>query len=86
LGHYPLDRSIARPLTQAADTLDAAANAELPLGAALPPSRGEIARLLTATDRLTQVLGERQRRELVHNDLDRTWQATRRANLANLAS
>jgi methyl-accepting chemotaxis protein len=31
------------------------------------------------------VLGERQRRELVHDDLDRTWQASRRVNLSNLA-
>jgi methyl-accepting chemotaxis protein len=78
-------RSIARPLTQVAATLEAVAFAELPSGGALPASRGEIARLLIETDRLTEVLGERQRRELVHDDLDRTWQATRRANLSNLA-
>jgi methyl-accepting chemotaxis protein len=29
--------------------------------------------------------GERQRRELVHDDLDRTWQASRRINLSALA-
>ena len=40
---------------------------------------------VAATDRLADVLGERQRRELVHNDLDRTWQAARRVNLSNLA-
>jgi methyl-accepting chemotaxis protein len=31
------------------------------------------------------VLGERQRREIVHSDLDRTWQAARRINLSGLA-
>ena len=44
-----------------------------------------MARLMSATDRLADVLVERQRRELVHNDLDRTWQASRRVNLSNLA-
>jgi methyl-accepting chemotaxis protein len=51
----------------------------------LPPNRGEISRLIVTTERLAEVLGERQRRELVHNDLDRTWQASRRINLSNLA-
>jgi methyl-accepting chemotaxis protein len=41
--------------------------------------------LAAVTDRLAAVLGERQRRELVHSDLDRTWQATRRVKLSNLA-
>ncbi len=78
-------RGIVRPLAQVADTLDAIAYAELDSTTPLQPTRGEIARLLTATDRLADVIGERQRRELVHNDLDRTWQAARRANLSNLA-
>ena len=51
---------------------------------ALPAARDEIAHLGAATDRLAEVLGERQRREFVHDDLDRTWQAARRVNLANL--
>lgn len=85
LGVWAVICSIARPLTQVAATLEAIAYAELPSGGALPARRGEIARLLTETDRLTEVLGERQRRELVHDDLDRTWQATRRTNLSNLA-
>ncbi len=79
-------RSITRPIAEVADTLDAIAHAELQSAAPLPPSRGSLARLLAATDRLAEVLGERQRRELVHNDLDRTWQAARRANLSSLAS
>ena len=78
-------RAIIRPLAQVVDTLDAIAYAELDSTAQLQPTRGEIARLLAATDRLADVIGERQRRELVHNDLDRTWQAARRANLSNLA-
>ena len=78
-------RGIVRPLAQVADTIDALAYAELDSSTPLPPSRGEIARLVTATDRLAEVIGERQRRELVHNDLDRTWQASRRNNLSNLA-
>jgi methyl-accepting chemotaxis protein len=78
-------RSIVRPLAQVADTLDAIAYAELDSATPLQPIRGEIARLLAATDRLTDVIGERQRRELVHNDLDRTWQASRRDNLSSLA-
>ena len=78
-------REIVRPLAQVADTLDAIAYAELDSAAPLQPTRGEIARLLAATDRLADVIGERQRRELVHNDLDRTWQAARRVNLSNLA-
>ncbi len=78
-------RGIARPLAEAADTLDAIAYAELESVAPLPPGRSEMARLLVVTERLANVLGERQRRELVHNDLDRTWQASRRVNLSNLA-
>ena len=78
-------RGIARPLSEAADTLEAIADSELRAHPPLPVRRGEIARLLAATDRLAEVLGERQRRELVHNDLDRTWQASRRVNLSNLA-
>jgi methyl-accepting chemotaxis protein len=76
---------IARPLAEAADTIEAIASAELESAQPLPRSRGEIAGLIAATDRLADVLGERQRRELVHNDLDRTWQASRRVNLSNLA-
>jgi methyl-accepting chemotaxis protein len=78
-------RGIVRPIGQVADTLDAIAYAELESAAPLQPTRGEIERLLAATDRLADVIGERQRRELVHNDLDRAWQASRRINLSSLA-
>ncbi len=78
-------RSLARPLVAAIDTMDAIACAELHCAPPLPVSRGELARLIAVTDRLAEVLGERQRRELVHSDLDRTWQASRRAKLSSLA-
>jgi methyl-accepting chemotaxis protein len=84
-GVLGIARGIARPLAQASDTLDAIAYAELHSAAPLKSGRCEIARLIATTERLAEVLGERQRRELVHNDLDRTWQASRRINLSNLA-
>ena len=78
-------RGIVRPIIQVADTIDAIAYAELQSATPIAPTRGDIARLLATTDRLADIIGERQRRELVHNDLDRAWQAARRANLSNLA-
>ncbi len=84
-GVLAVARSIARPLTGAIETLDAIGRAELNVQPSLQRHRGEIAHLVATTDRLADVLGERQRRELVHGDLDRTWQATRRVKLSNLA-
>ncbi len=78
-------RGIAQPLADAAGALDAIAYSELASSAPSPAIRGEIACLIATTERLANVLGERQRRELVHDDLDRTWQAARRLNLSNLA-
>jgi len=78
-------RGIARPLAQVTDTIDAIAYAELESAEPSASDRGEIARLVAATDKLAEVIGERQRRELVHNDLDRAWQAARRNNLSNMA-
>jgi methyl-accepting chemotaxis protein len=78
-------RSIARPLKNVAETIDALAYAELGTESSAGASRDEVSRLVAATDRLAETLGERQRREMVHNDLDRAWQATRRVNLSNLA-
>ena len=48
-------RGIVRPLAQAADTIDAIAYAELESATPLQPGRGEIARLIAATDRLADV-------------------------------
>jgi methyl-accepting chemotaxis protein len=78
-------RSIARPLAEVAETLDALAYAELDSAQTPSSSRNEVSRLVASTDRLAETLGERQRRELVHNDLDRAWQAARRLNLGSLA-
>jgi methyl-accepting chemotaxis protein len=80
-----LGRSIARPVAEVIDTIDAIAYAEMNSATQPLPVRGEIAQLQAATERLAEILGERQRRELVHDDLDRTWQAARRQNLSNLA-
>ena len=82
---FAIARSIARPLAGVAQTLDAMAYGELELAPTGSPSRDEVVRLVAAVDRLAETLGERQRRELVHSDLDRAWQATRRVNLSNLA-
>jgi methyl-accepting chemotaxis protein len=84
-GVLTIVRAIKRPLDGAIDTLDAMTRAELNSPPPLRHHRGEIAHLVAVTDRLAEVLGERQRRELVHSDLDRTWQATRRVKLSNLA-
>ena len=78
-------RDIARSLAHIGDTIEAIAHGELQTSPRLPPVRNELSRLIAATDHLADVLGERQRRERVHADLDRTWQASRRANLSNLA-
>ncbi len=78
-------RSIARPLVNAVATMDAIACAELNSAPPLPASRSELTRLVAVIDRLAEVLGERQRREHVHSDLDRAWQASRRIKLSNLA-
>jgi methyl-accepting chemotaxis protein len=81
---WVLGKSIARPLVDAANSLDAMACAELGSAPPLEKNRNEVTHILTATDRLADVLGERQRREIVHSDLDRTWQASRRSNLSSL--
>ncbi len=78
-------RGMTRSLAHIGDSIEAIAHAELESMPSLPPERSELTRLIAATDRLAEVLGERQRRERVHDDLDRTWQAARRANLSNLA-
>ena len=84
-GVLVIARSMARPLAEAADAIDAMACAELESAPPLPALRGELAHLGAAIERLAEVLGERQRRELIHADLDRTWQASRRITLSNLA-
>jgi methyl-accepting chemotaxis protein len=82
---FAVARSIARPLRAAIETVDALAYAELGTETSARPCRDEASHLTAASDRLAETLGERQRREIVHNDLDRAWQAARRTNLSNLA-
>jgi methyl-accepting chemotaxis protein len=84
-GVLAIARSIGRPVAEAADAADAMACAELESAPALSATRGELAHLGVAIERLAEVLGERQRRELIYSDLDRTWQASRRVSLSNLA-
>ena len=80
-----LARSVVRQVKQATETIHSIAAAELPSARPEAPSRDELAALSAAASRLADVLNERQRRDLVHHDLDRTWQALRRGNLSNLA-
>ncbi len=79
-------RSFAEPLTRATVVLDAIAHGELGSSPDESRARSETKRLVDATANLAEVIGERQRRELVHRDLDRAWQASRRVNLSNLTS
>ena len=66
-------RSISEPIAEAAETIDALADAELnSVPPAEFPDRCEITRVASAAARLADVMRERQRRELVHDDLDRT--------------
>jgi len=85
VGALATARSIGRPLADAGDAVDAMACAELESAPRLPVMRSEIAYLGAAAERLAEALGERQRRELVHGDLDRTWRASRRVKLSGLA-
>jgi len=78
-------RDVAQSLAHIGDTIEAIARAELQSSPQLPHVRNELSRLVAATNHLAEVLGERQRRERVQDDLDRAWQSVRRANLSNLA-
>ncbi len=80
-------RTISEPITEAAETIDALAYAELNSAPqAVYLDRCEMTRVASAAARLADLMRERQRRELVHDDLDRTWQASRRLNLSDMAN
>jgi methyl-accepting chemotaxis protein len=79
-----ITRGTARSLAEAADTPEAIAEAELRSRPSSPASRAKSC-VCSRPPTGLPVLGERQRREPVHIDLDRTWQASRRVNLSNLA-
>ncbi|HEX5507355.1 MAG TPA: methyl-accepting chemotaxis protein, partial [Pseudolabrys sp.] len=78
--------SFTLPLSRAVETIDAIAHSELGSAPAESRARNETTRVVDAAANLAEVIGERQRREFVHQDLDRTWQASRRVNLSNLTS
>ncbi len=78
-------RRLSHSLSGAADVINALADAELENSVPVAIARDEVGHVVEATERLAEVLKERQRREIVHNDLDRTWQATRRVALSGLA-
>ncbi|MBV9261235.1 MAG: PilZ domain-containing protein [Pseudolabrys sp.] len=80
-----LAAGLSHALINAADVIEVLASAELENSAQGPKARNEISRVVEAAEHLSEVLRERQRRELVHADLDRTWQAARRINLSGLA-
>ncbi len=84
-GIFGISRRLSYALSEAANTIDAIADAELENAVPIRGARNEVDRIAIATERLAEVLRERQRRELVHTDLDRTWQAARRINLSGLA-
>lgn len=77
-------RGIAGPLVEAKEIIEAIGHAELGSASVAAPIRGEVAGLLAAVGRLAEIIGERQRRDLIHSDLDRRWQALRRGNLSSL--
>jgi methyl-accepting chemotaxis protein len=78
--------SLAGPLNDAGETLDAIARAELDAaGTPTEEKRGEIERLLAGIDQLADILREQHRRDLVLIDVDRKRQAARRTTLSNMA-
>jgi methyl-accepting chemotaxis protein len=86
-GAFAVARSLCGPLSEAGQTIDAIAHAELDQ---LPQQnnvgRTEIDRLMAVIDQLSSVLHERHRRELLLIDIDRKRQSERRANLSNMAN
>lgn len=83
---YWIGRSLARPLVNSCDAIDALARGELdypPATADVP--RMEIDRLLAEIDLLADLLRDQHRRDLMLIDLERKRQASRRENLSNMA-
>jgi methyl-accepting chemotaxis protein len=80
-------RSLSGPLVQACETIDAIARAELDNRPEQGDDRrSEVDRLVAGIDRLAELVGEQQRRDLVLIDVDRKRQSARRTNLSNMAS
>ena len=80
-------RSVARPIADAGDTIDALACAELDAAIDHPAGRRtEIDRLLAGIDRLADLLREQHRRDLVLIDVDRKRDANRRSALMHMGT
>jgi methyl-accepting chemotaxis protein len=82
---WRLARQPALALGDAAEALESLICAQLPNHVAVPPMRGEAAQVAAAVERLADTLRERERRDLVHRDLERSLQTSRRLNLSSLA-
>jgi aerotaxis receptor len=83
---YWIGRSLARPLVDSCDAIDALARAELdPSLATADAPRMEVERLLAEIDQLADLLRDQNRRDLMLIDLERKRQANRRENLKNMA-
>jgi methyl-accepting chemotaxis protein len=79
-------RSLSSPIGEAIETINAVARTDFDLAPDLSDeARSEPGRIVAATEYLASVMRERQRRDLVHLDIDRTWLASRRASLASMA-
>jgi methyl-accepting chemotaxis protein len=82
---YWIGRSLARPLVDSCDAIDALARAESDFAIATGDApRMEIERLLAEVDQLADLLRDRHRRDLVLVDFDRKRQTDRRKNLKNM--
>ena len=79
-------RSVASPLNNAAETIDAIVQAEHERMPAPNAGRTEIDRLLVSIDRLADLLREQHRRDLILIDIDRKRQSVRRKALTDMAS
>ena len=85
-GVYWLSHSLSRPLRDACEAIDAIAGAELEQPVVqMTPHRGEIEELLAGIDRLSDLMKERHRRDLLLIDVERRRHADRRVNLKNMA-
>jgi len=82
---WRLARQLSSTLDGAADTLESLIYAQLPTRAAAPAGRDQAAQIAATVERLADAIRERERRDLVHRDLERSLQTSRRLNLSSLA-
>jgi methyl-accepting chemotaxis protein len=83
---YWIGRSLARPIVDCCDAIDALARAELDSSLAMADApRMEVERLHAEIDQLADLLRDRHRRDLVLIDFERKHHAIRRETLKNMA-